>query len=215
MIDTRLTHQRSFAVVYVDHFGGRPVEEVLGLRVAPSGVRPALAANGSLRHVDGSYRFINLAPGRYTIEPHARSGRWTSWEPPLTLELPLADAKLVRELWPTPAMPDRPGLTCIRGKLSGSKPAGLLVEVRPAAAADWTGRWTKSDGWGEFVLPLPEFIEPDPAGLLAMQIRVAGGARSIAGGEVRRRGQIISFSGNQFTIDPGRATRVSFALTDP
>lgn len=214
-LDARLEHQRSLSLVYVDHFGGRPIEEVLALRTTPTGTRPTPAANGSPRHIDGSYRFLDLAPGRYTIEPQARSGRWISWEPALTLDLPLAEPKLVRELWPTPATPDQPGLTLIRGKLAGSRPAGLVVEVRPAAAADWTGRYTKTDAWGEFIVPLREFIQPNSSGLLAMQIRVAGGARTVGGGEIRRRGQIISFSGSQFTIDPGCATRVTFALAGP
>jgi hypothetical protein len=64
---------------------------------------------------------------------------------------------------------------------------------------------------GEFLFLLPGRLELDPDGLVQLALRVAG--VTVTGGRIVVGEQLTSFSGNAFSISPGRETRVRFFVT--
>jgi hypothetical protein len=94
----------AFALQPTDHFSGLPVPEELNVTLETPD--PAVVSSiGSVRHADGSYRWINLPTGPHSANVRSPSGRWVSWTPgPIAITLPLADPQhpVPVELWPTP-----------------------------------------------------------------------------------------------------------------
>jgi hypothetical protein len=206
-------HTLSFAVRFNDHFLREPVPDELPVRLSPSFQRPVRDGAGKARQRDGTYRFIDVAPGAHRLlwaPPFEDSfAMWTSWEPLLDLTLPFADPSAVVDidLWPTPSASVRAGTTAVRGKLVGANAVAQEVSVRRTGAAQ-PGRVTRTDRYGEFLFLLPERIEPNATGLLPLTITVTN--RVVSGGTVEPAG--TSFAGANFVVRPAVATRVKFSV---
>src|SRR5450432_1956412 len=104
-IDLTVGHPLSFAVMFVDYFLGHAVEEELAISVNGP-VAPIRAQGGGRRQADGTYRFVDLEPGPYTVTFDVPSGYYRALTPPLMVTVPLIDTELqrcvVQPLWPTP-----------------------------------------------------------------------------------------------------------------
>ncbi len=168
----------SFVVRVRDHFSLEPVDEALSMEL-DSRHSPVPAANGSLRHADGTYRFADLPPGSYLLAPHSPSGRWVRWDAsPIEVSVPTADPRspLVVDMWPSALATARPGVCAVRGKLVGPTISGLRVEIDGEGALP-SGRWTLADEHGEFLFTLPGGPWPLTArGTLALRANVPGRA---------------------------------------
>jgi len=104
-------HQLSVAVRLDDHFTGEPVKAELqvSLSTREAGVK---AASGSLRHADGTYRFLDLANGPRDVKVTVPDNTAFTWTPVTPITIPLADARVpvVIEVWPSPK-----AVGCARG----------------------------------------------------------------------------------------------------
>lgn len=220
-IDT-VRHALSFAVRFVDHFGGAPVPDELPVRLAGSFARPAIAPGGrGYRQADGSYRFINVPAGRHRVmwrDPFARSQagwmRWTEIEP--ELELPLGNPAQIAEfeLWPDPAAAAGVGTCGVRGKLSGAFAAGQ--QVRIALQGQPFDRFTCCDAAGEFLFLLQGRLPPSNTGLLPLRVAVQeadGTPRLVTGGGFIPPATGTAFGADTFAIKPGAIARIRFTLT--
>ena len=204
MIDN-WTHQLAFAVRFTHHFMGCAVPDELPVRLASSLIRPVTNSAGGYRHTDGTYRFIDLAPGVHRVlwqPPFSNFHRgWTSWDPPLEVALPLADpvAPIERDLWPTPESRVPPGVTAVRGKLIGS--ATVNQEVRVLE----TPYRTRTDGFGEFLFLLPLRLPLTEDNTVALTMAVTG--QTLA-----EPSSTDTFWGPAFEISPSVVTRAVFCV---
>jgi hypothetical protein len=209
VLDITPGHSLGFALELRDHFTGLLVEEELRVSAALGRLRPTLGSDGSRRASDGTYRFVDLPAGTYAVEYAAPSGRYASWDPPLAVGVPLADARVTvkRDLWPTASAPVPLGMTALRGKLLGSRTRGVKVHIQRTGAA--LDRYTMSDPDGEllFVLPTPL---PLVAGRIELTATLDGGALTVSGIDVIRAGATLHFGGPDFTLLPGVESRVKF-----
>lgn len=215
-------HVMSFAVSFVDHFNGEPVPDELPVRLAGSFARPARAPGGrGYRQADGTYRFVNVAPGPQRLlwrEPFNRGeAGWMRWyDPEPELVLPLANpAQAERiELWPAPSAEPAKGAVGVRGKLAGPDASGL--EVRLALQGQPFDRFTCTDAAGEFLFPLGGRLPLDNAGRVPLRIAVQaadGTPRLLAGGGFIPAATGSNFGADQFAILPGQLARIRFNLT--
>ena len=218
----QVRHLMSFAVSFVDHFGGEPVADELPVRLAGSFARPAPAPGGrGYRQADGSYRFVNVAPGPQRLlwrEPFKRSeAGWLRWyDPEPELVLPLANPAQPQriELWPAPSADPAKGAVGVRGKLAGPN-AGAL-EVRLVLQGLPLDRFTCTDAAGEFLFPLSGRLPLNNAGRIPLEIAVQatdGTPRLLAGGAFIPAATGASFGADQFEILPGQFARIRFNLT--
>ena len=217
MISEGWQHALSCAIRFDNHFTGEPVDAELPVRLDESFTRPVAAPNGRHRQADGSYRFIDLDAGSHRVRwlpALERTFRgWVSWEADLQVLLPVSDpAELItRDLWPAATAAVAPGVTAIRGRLTGANTAGWRVRI--ANATFPSTHFTRSDEVGDFLYLLPGPIETNTAGRIELDIEVADGARAVVGGEFVPDGSGTPFGGGSFAVVPGRTSRVLFRIT--
>lgn len=216
-------HQLSFAVRFIDHFSREAVGDELPVRLSGSFQRPAPQPGGrSRRQGDGSYRFVNAAPGPHRIlwrDPLARTqsgwARWDDAEPTVTLPLANPATRAEFELWPTADAVAPIGQAAVRGKLDGANAGGL--EVRIAAQSEPFDRVTRSDLNGEFLFPLVGRQILNPGGMVDVKIEVRppGGAPPLAlsGGRFVPDSTGVPFPAGNFAIAPGTVARIRFRLS--
>lgn len=215
-----ITHQVSFAIRFVDHFSGGSVSTELPVRLDETFQRPAERNGGNgYRHSDGTYRFLSVPQGPQRVlwrDPFQRvQSDWTSWDadPEITLPHPTPATPVEFTLWPTANALVDTSATGIRGKLIGPNAAGLTVRI--AGAAEPFDRFTRSDTLGEFLFLPPGGLTTDPAGLATMQIEVRNPddtARAVAGGRFSTPAAGANFIGSNFTLTPGRVSRILFQI---
>ena len=212
-IDTIVTHALGFALQFQDHFTGQPIEDTLRVSMASGRILPALTSDGRRRASDGTYRFVGLPVGSYAVEFSSPSGRYTSWDPPLAVSVPLANPQLPvkRDLWPTPMAPVPLGMTAIRGKILGSTFRGVTVRIAKTGTAPV--KFTRSDAWGELLFMLPDPIAPpQDESEIRLTVELDGGALPVTGTDVITGGVRTHFPGPQFKLTPGRESRVKFQV---
>lgn len=217
-------HSLSLAVRVEDHFTSLPVgEEVrVELETGERGV-PVRSGNG-WRHDDGTYRWVNLASGTRHIDVSSPSGRWVAWEPAPPVMLPLTDpgAAVVIQVWPTPLAPVPLGVTAIRGTLIGAGiGAGQRVEIE-ATRTPPRGRFARTDSLGDFLFPLPGWLEleldnededddEDTKGLVKLSVHVPG--RTVTQVDIVVGDHVTTSAGSTFFVPPGRQTRARIHLS--
>jgi hypothetical protein len=214
-------HSLALAVRVEDHFTALPVSEPLRveLETAERGV-PARAGNG-LRHDDGTYRWVNLAGGARHIHVSSPTGQWVAWESAPLVTLPLTDrsAPVVIHVWPTSQASVSSGMTAIRGTLIGvGIGAGQRVEIE-AVQTPPRGRFARTDSLGEFLFPLPGWLElddgedddPDKKGLVELAVVVPG--RTVTQVEIVVGSNATTSAGSTFFVPPGRETRARIHLS--
>jgi hypothetical protein len=207
-----ITHELAFAVRFEDHFSREPVAETLAVAL-DTGERPVAARAGGFRHDDGTYRWADLASGLRVVSFASSSGRWVRLDvDPIEVSVPIADPQTaVRvELWPTAIAAPSPGVPAIRGKLVGANVVGLRVEIDGTATTTPTGRWTRADGFGELLFPLPGGPWPTAAdGTLDLTVVVPG--RTVT--SVDLLPGPTTFVGDRLFIPPDRDSRVRIHVT--
>jgi hypothetical protein len=210
-------HTLSLAVRFNDYFLREPVADELPVRLSPTFQRPVRNGAGKTRQSDGTYRFVDIAPGSHRLlwSPSFEDSfaTWTSWEPPLDLTLPLTDPSEVVDvdLWPTPSASVRAGTTAIRGKLVGANAVAQEVSLRRTGSAQ-PGRVTRTDRYGEFLFLLPATIDSTPQAQAQVQLplTVTVTNRTVSGGTIEPAG--TAFAGSNFVVRLAVATRVKFSL---
>lgn len=167
-------HRLSFVVRFRDHFSGAPVATTLPVRLAGLAGGPLDGPLGP-RQLDGSYRFLDVAPGAHRLlwrEPFERSAfgwvRWSDADPEITV--PRADPLMPMEfdLWLDPSAALAAGATAVRGKLVGADADGLTVRCAHTGVAN--DRFAVTDAQGEFVFPLPGALPPQADGTLPLRL---------------------------------------------
>ena len=177
-------HVLAVALRFDDHFLGGPVAEVLDVSLAAASgraLRPISSPTpGVSRQADGTYRYADLADGHYPVSYASPSGDWLSWDPPLTVALPLAPAAklVVRQLWPAPQALVPGGQTAVRGKLAGANVSGLMVEITGQGMA-FDGRFNRASSTGEVLYPIVFTAPVTVTGRVQLTARVASGARTV------------------------------------
>jgi hypothetical protein len=205
-------HLLTFALRFDHHFLRQPIEEELDVyALSPGGrvLRPVAAqGSGRLRHEDGTYRFTDLPDGVYPVVCAVPSGDFVSWDPPLTVAAPLAQPgqAVARDLWPTPQATLPGGMTVVRGKLRGAG-AGAKVEI--AGATEAFTRFTRADPSGELVFAVPARIKSETDGRIKLKISIDGGGSAVTSIDVLSD-RAETFVGPNFSVFPGRASRVRF-----
>ena len=208
--DTR-TVTLSLVLRVDDHFTGVSVPTALDVRLEDRPELPIVGPSGSRRQPDGTYRFVNLPDGNYTVtvaDPHLA---WEVDGSPLLVTLPLPDVLEVQvlEARRTPAAGDVVGQTTLRIRVDAS---GLPVAQVPVAVDDPSGTFAFNaitDGDGEAVHPIVTSILPANDGTLNVEVRVDGGASTVL--QVTADG--VTTAGSLFDVHPGRATRVFVEVT--
>jgi hypothetical protein len=170
-----VVHRLSFAVRFLDHFTGEPVEAELPVRLAGSLVRPVPRVDRrGRRHPDGTYRFVNTPPGRVEVlwrAPFAAShAGWTSWSAPTRILVPplRPEQPVDITLWPSSDAAAPAGRTAVYGNVVGGA-AGLEVRIGgdPANAP----HFTHTDGSGAFLYFTPDRPPAnDTSGLVKVKV---------------------------------------------
>ena len=205
-----LQHQLAFAVRFDDHFMRAPVPEELVVSLVGDPARPVLAPGGTTaRQPDGTYRFVDLADGPWSLTVNSSRGLWMSLAPlaPIDAAAAAAPEPVRYDLWPTVRAQAPPGVTCIRGKVTGGAIEGLKVELAPVAES--FDRWTQTDADGEFLFLLPLPLPVDDDGLATLKVQLDSGERIVTEGSVFGE-YMQEFTGDQFKVRPGREFRVEF-----
>lgn len=205
-------HQLSMAVRVDDHFSGVPWPHELDVSLdIPD--RPVRVQGGaSVRHADGTYRFIGLPAGPRQITVAAKDGTAFTWDPMTNVVLPLADPRdpVVIEMWPAPSARVSPGGITIRGRLVIAG-AGQEIEIRTVGVVPPRIRRSRCDATGEltFVVVGPVALNAD--GLVELDVTVPG--RTLTSIQILDGDTDPTFPGPIFPAPPGREIRVLFNLT--
>jgi len=226
VVQDSFEHLLTFALRWDDHFLSTaltavplvrtPVTEELQVNALSTKNRLILPIQSSVpgffRQDDGTYRFRDLKDGHYPIQVVSLTGLWTSWDPPLVVNAPLAvkTTPIIRDLWPTPQAPVPSGMTAIRGQLRGTGVAHLKLQVVPKGTAiTATTKYNFSDSFGEVLYPFPIRVKPELDGRIKLTATVAG--RTISSINVLDGSDPTTQpAAPDFLISPGRATRVKF-----
>lgn len=206
-------HQLSLAVRIDDHFSGAPwpaeVTVALDTTEAPVEVR---GGGGGVRHADGTYRFIGLAPGARQLTVTVRDGTAFTWTSSTPVVLPLGNpaVPVVVEMWPSPSARVAAGTIVIRGRLVTAA-AGQEVRMEVAGLPVPRNRRTRCDGTGEFVFVVVGSMALNPDYLLELDVTVPG--RTLTSIQVLDGATNPIFPGATVAVPPGRETRALFNLT--
>lgn len=213
---SRSTRRLGFVVRVVDHWTETAVLDTLQVSVLGGLRQPVAASGGGARQPDGTYRFLALPPGDYSLEIVDPQEHWAFFAGAPVLSLPLSDPSELSQVvevraWPKPARPTPPAATLVRGRLQDA--AGDPIPGAKVALAGAGGPWSKAtwaDSDGEFVCQLTTFLPPTASGELELETQVADGARGVVASTVERG---PPDPGPRFLISPGRATRVRLEIT--
>ena len=212
-------HNLAFSIRFDNHFTGRSISEALPVRLDDSFIQPVLSPMGSHRQSDGSYRFINLNTGVYQVRwlPALQSSylSWVSWQEDPQITLPVADPMVLnrQDLWPTANAFVAPGLTAVRGRLTGTGVDDLIVRIGIPGSINASTRFTRSDVNGDFLYLLPDALAPNATGSLLLEIEVDDGAATVNGGEFVPPSSGSVFAADQFLVMPGKCSRVIFQIS--
>lgn len=206
----RIQHRLALALRWDDHFLGQPVTEVLDVALDPPAAAIPAPGSGD-RHEDGTYRFADLAPGLYAIRCASRTGRWTSFEPPLTVTVP--SGLVVRELWPTPRATTPAGVLAIRAALVDTtglgRIAGRRVQLAPTGEPPGT-RFTRSDRDGELLFLLARPLAPNDQGRVQLGVAIDGA--TVEQVEIVTGSGTALFPSETFECAPGKDVRARIAF---
>lgn len=206
--------QLGFVVRVVNHWTELAVPDVLSVSVLNGAVEP-VGGPGRGRQRDGTYRFLSLPAGEYSLEISDPSLNWAFFEGLPTVSLPLSDPAAEAQVievraWPTPARATPAATTLIRGSLrtaAGDPVVGVKVAVAPVGGPWPKAAWTDSDG--EFVCQLSTYLKPNLMGQLSLEARVEEGLRVVVASRVDAA---PPDPGPGFLISPSRASRVRFEI---
>jgi hypothetical protein len=219
MISEGWVHRLAFSIRFDNHFTGRSISEALPVRLDDSFIQPVLSPMGSHRQSDGSYRFINLETGVYQVRwlPALQSSylSWVSWQKDPQITLPVVDPMVLirQDLWPTASASVAPGLTAVRGRLTGAGVDDLIVRIGIPGSINVSTRFTRSDVNGDFLYLLPDALAPNATGSLLLEIEVNNGAATVNGGEFVPASSGPVFAADQFLVMPGKCSRVIFQIS--
>ncbi len=189
------------------------------MRLDDSFIQPVLSPMGSHRQSDGSYRFINLNTGVYQVRwlPTLQNSYldWMSWQENPQITLPVADPMVLirQDLWPTANASVAPGLTAVRGRLTGASVDDLIVRIGIPGSINASTRFTRSDVNGDFLYLLPDALTPNAIGKLLLEIEVDDGVANVNGGEFVPAISGSVFVADQFLVTPGKCSRVIFQIS--
>ena len=219
MISEGWVHRLAFSIRFDNHFTSKSISEALPVRLDELFIKPVLSPVGSHRQSDGSYRFINLDTGVYQVRwlPALQSSYlgWVSWQEDPQITLPVADPMVLirQDLWPTANASVAPGLTAVRGRLTGNSVDDLIVRIGIPGSINANTRFTRSDVNGDFLYLLPDALAPNATGSLLLEIEVDDGAATVNGGEFVPATSGPVFVADQFLVMPGKYSRVIFQIS--
>ena len=206
-----IAHALSLAVRVDDHFSGAPWSRPLA--VALDSQEPALpTADGtSVRHADGTYRFIAVKPGVRTVTVTPTGDDFT-WTATTTVDLATHDRRhaLAIEVWPGPRASLPSGTTVLRGRLIGAVVPGLEVRVEVVGAPP-RNRRTRADAAGELVFPVLGVVALTTAHLVELDVTVP--TRTVTQIQIIDNDTNPITVGHRVKVRPGRETRARLTLT--
>jgi hypothetical protein len=206
-------HQLSVAVRVDDHFTGEPVgrELEVTLSTEESGVK---AASGSLRHPDGTYRFVDLANGPPDIPVTAPDAIAFTWTPTTAIAIPLADPRVpvVIEVWPSPKARAPAGALAIRGRLEAAAvAAGQEVRMEVVSGFPPRNKRTRIDADREFLFLVMGPMEQTSDHKVQIDVTIPG--RTVTSIDVTDGSGTTTFAGSTFDAPPGGEIRAVIKLS--
>lgn len=206
-----LRHRLSLAVRVDDHFSGAPWPEEVEVELDPPEAPVAAQGGGAMRHPDGTYRFVDLAPGPRQLVVTPRNGTAFTWTASTPVVLPLGNpaAPVVVEMWPSPGARIATGTVAIRGRLVTAA-AGQEVRMEVAGLAVPRNRRTRCDGDGELVFVVVGSMMLNSDYRVEIDVTVPG--RTLTSIQILDGDTNPIFPGATFAVPPGRETRVLFNL---
>jgi hypothetical protein len=205
-------HRLSLAVRVDDHFSGAPWPDELDVGLDTLEPPVEAAGGGGIRHDDGTYRFVGLAPGARQLTVASRDGTAFAWTPATPVVLPLASpvTPIVVEMWPSPRARIAAGTLVIRGRLAVAA-AGQEVRMQVVGVVPPRIRRTRCDADGELT-----FVVAGPVALTAsrtVELDVSVPGRVLTSIQILDGDTNPTTAGTRFAVAPGRETRVRFNLT--
>ena len=205
-------HRLSFALRVDDAFVDAPIAEELRVSL-DTGEAPLKAPDhDGPRQADGTYRFLDLAPGPRQLTIASPSGDGFTWTATTPIAIPIADPRqaVVVSMWPTPQARTPLGVIAIRGALV-TAPAGTEVHIDPVATPS-PGKKTRTDAAGEFLFVVAGWTEIDPtSGLVELVASVP--AHLVTSVDVLDGPTVTTYATPNFFVPPGRDTRVRIHVT--
>lgn len=211
-----IRHRLSVAISVDDHFMIAPTNTEVVVRL--SNDAPAVkTSTGGTRHPDGTYRFIDLAPGLVDVRVEVPDETAFTWTTTTSVALPLADPRVpvVIELWPSPKAASPAGALAVRGRLEApiASPVAPGQEVQLEALSGFPprNRRTRIDADREFLFPLfgPMSLTADHK----VQIDVTVPGRTVASIDVVDGDVTTNFPGTTFDAPPGGEIRAVINLS--
>jgi hypothetical protein len=212
-------HSLAFAIRVDDAFTDRPVGEELDVSI-DTGETPVAAPGGGRRQADGTYRFIDLAPGPRQVAVASPSGVGFTWTATTSVAVPIADrrAAIVIPMFPTTSASAPTNVIAIRGVLVTAG-AGQEVQINPVLNPPPTPppplpppRFTRCDADGEFLFVVAGGTQIDPpSGLVPLKVDVPG--RGVTSVEVFEGLTATIYPTHTFFVPPGRELRVRIHLS--
>jgi hypothetical protein len=206
-------HQLSVAVRLDDHFTGEPVKAELqvSLSTREAGVK---AASGSLRHADGTYRFLDLANGPRDVKVTVPDNTAFTWTPVTPITIPLADARVpvVIEVWPSPKARAPSGVLAVRGHLEAASVASNQeVQMEVVSGFPPRNKRTRIDSDREFLFLVMGPMEQTTDHKIQIDVTVPG--RTIASIDITDGSGTTTFPGSTFDAPPGGEIRAVIKLS--
>lgn len=210
--EEEVRHLLSFALRVDDAFVDVPIAEELRVSL-DTGEAPLQAPDHhGPRQADGTYRFLDLAPGPRQLTIASPSGDGFTWTSTTPITIPIADPRqaVVVPMWPTPQARAPLGVIAIRGALA-TAPAGTEVQIDPVATPP-PGKKTRSDADGEFLFVVAGWTEIDPTtGMVELAATVP--AHTVTSVDVLDGSTVTTYPSPNFFVPPGRDTRVRIHVT--
>jgi hypothetical protein len=206
-------HVLSFALRVDDAFADVPIAEELAVSLDTGEVPLNAPDHDGPRQADGTYRFIDLAPGPRQLTILSPSGDGFTWTATTPVAIPIADPRqaVVVSMWPTPQARTPLGVIAIRGVLVTAA-AGTEVHIDPVATPPPPGKKTRCDAAGEFVFVVAGWTEIDkPTGMVELTATVP--AHTVTSVDVLDGTTVTTYASPTFFVPPGRDTRVRIHLT--
>ncbi len=206
-----VSHKLSLAVRVDEHFSMQPWSDEVDVRLDT--MEPPVALAGSpkrTRNPDGTYRWIDLAPGARAVTVVSRDGSGFTWTATTPVVLPLVNpaVPLVIEMWPTPSARISANTIVIRGRLNTAA-TGQEVRMEVDGVAP-RNRFTRCDDRGEFTFVVLGPMELDTNSDVVLIVTVPG--RTVDTIQIIDGDTNPTVVGNSFAVRPGRETRAHINL---